>query len=32
VAAPQIAIKYWNLPASARLRDVVLAKIDHPEV
>jgi len=24
VAAPQIAIKYWNLPASARLRDVVL--------
>ena len=25
VAAPQIAIKYWNLPSSARLRDVVLA-------
>jgi len=24
VAAPQIAIKYWNLPTSARLRDVVL--------
>ena len=24
VAAPQIAIKYWNLPATARLRDVVL--------
>jgi len=24
VPAPQIAIKYWNLPASARLRDVVL--------
>jgi len=24
VAAPQIAIKYWSLPASARLRDVVL--------
>ena len=24
VAAPQIAIKYWNLPSSARLRDVVL--------
>jgi ubiquinol oxidase len=23
-AAPQIAIKYWNLPATARLRDVVL--------
>ncbi|WP_159016631.1 alternative oxidase [Cognatiluteimonas profundi] len=25
VAAPQIAIAYWRLPASARLRDVVLA-------
>lgn len=25
VAAPQIAIDYWNLPADARLRDVVLA-------
>jgi ubiquinol oxidase len=24
VAAPQIAITYWNLPATARLRDVVL--------
>ena len=24
VAAPQIAIKYWKLPATARLRDVVL--------
>ena len=24
VAAPQIALKYWNLPATARLRDVVL--------
>lgn len=24
VAAPQIAIDYWNLPADARLRDVVL--------
>ncbi len=24
VAAPQIAIDYWNLPANARLRDVVL--------
>jgi ubiquinol oxidase len=24
VAAPQIAIKYWNLPSTARLRDVVL--------
>lgn len=24
VAAPEIALKYWNLPASARLRDVVL--------
>lgn len=25
VAAPEIAIGYWNLPANARLRDVVLA-------
>ena len=25
VAAPAIAIAYWQLPASARLRDVVLA-------
>ncbi len=25
VPAPQIAIDYWNLPADARLRDVVLA-------
>ncbi|MFT6559304.1 alternative oxidase [Sneathiella sp.] len=25
VPAPQIAIDYWNLPATARLRDVVLA-------
>ncbi|WP_323761869.1 alternative oxidase [Maricaulis sp.] len=25
VAAPQIAIDYWKLPASARLRDVVIA-------
>jgi ubiquinol oxidase len=25
VAAPDIAIAYWNLPATARLRDVVLA-------
>ena len=25
VAAPQIAIDYWNLPANARLRDVVIA-------
>lgn len=25
VAAPDIAIAYWNLPANARLRDVVLA-------
>lgn len=25
VAAPAIAIKYWNLPADARLRDVVVA-------
>ena len=25
VAAPQIAIDYWRLPATARLRDVVLA-------
>ncbi|MEO1476365.1 MAG: alternative oxidase [Pseudomonadota bacterium] len=25
VAAPQIAIDYWKLPANARLRDVVLA-------
>jgi ubiquinol oxidase len=25
VAAPQIAIDYWNLPADARLRDVVIA-------
>ena len=24
VAAPQIAIRYWNLPAEATLRDVVL--------
>ena len=24
VAAPEIAIRYWNLPADARLRDVVL--------
>jgi len=24
VAAPQIAIKYWNLPSTARLRDVVI--------
>ena len=24
-AAPQIAIDYWDLPASARLRDVVMA-------
>jgi len=24
VAAPQIAIKYWNLPSTARLRDVVV--------
>ena len=24
-AAPEIAISYWNLPANARLRDVVLA-------
>lgn len=24
VPAPQIAIKYWNLPSTARLRDVVL--------
>jgi ubiquinol oxidase len=24
VPAPQIAIDYWNLPADARLRDVVL--------
>ncbi|TFW16793.1 alternative oxidase [Duganella callida] len=25
VAAPDLAIRYWNLPANARLRDVVLA-------
>jgi ubiquinol oxidase len=25
IAAPEIAISYWNLPANARLRDVVLA-------
>ena len=25
VAAPQIAIDYWKLPANARLRDVILA-------
>ncbi|ABI66850.1 MULTISPECIES: alternative oxidase [Maricaulis] len=25
VAAPQIAIDYWNLPANARLREVVIA-------
>lgn len=25
VPAPQIAIKYWNLPADARLREVVVA-------
>lgn len=25
IAAPQIAIDYWNLPKNARLRDVVLA-------
>ena len=25
VPAPDIAIKYWNLPADARLRDVVIA-------
>lgn len=25
VAAPKLAIDYWNLPANARLRDVVLA-------
>jgi ubiquinol oxidase len=25
VPAPAIAIKYWKLPADARLRDVVLA-------
>ncbi|MEM1175685.1 MAG: alternative oxidase [Pseudomonadota bacterium] len=25
VAAPQIAIDYWNLPANARLRDVIIA-------
>ena len=25
VPAPAIAIEYWNLPADARLRDVVLA-------
>jgi ubiquinol oxidase len=24
-AAPQIAVRYWNLPADARLRDVVIA-------
>jgi len=24
VAAPQIALKYWNLPSTARLRDVVI--------
>ncbi|MEO1554527.1 MAG: alternative oxidase, partial [Pseudomonadota bacterium] len=23
--APQLAIDYWNLPANARLRDVVIA-------
>jgi ubiquinol oxidase len=25
IAAPQIAIDYWNLPADARLRDVIIA-------
>lgn len=25
IAAPQLAIEYWNLPADARLRDVILA-------
>ncbi|MEL6414888.1 MAG: alternative oxidase, partial [Pseudomonadota bacterium] len=25
IPAPQIAIEYWQLPASARLRDVVIA-------
>ena len=25
VPAPEVAIKYWNLPADARLRDVVIA-------
>ena len=24
VAAPPIALKYWNMPANARLRDVVV--------
>ncbi len=36
VAAPQIAITYWNLPAKARLRDVVIAvrddEINHRDV
>lgn len=25
IAAPKIAIDYWNLPADARLRDVIIA-------
>ncbi|MEO1731441.1 MAG: alternative oxidase, partial [Pseudomonadota bacterium] len=25
VSAPQIAIDYWQLPANARLRDVIIA-------
>lgn len=36
VAAPQIAIDYWNLPVDARLRDVVLVvradEADHRDV
>jgi len=27
VPAPEIAIGYWNMPANAKLRDVVLAGI-----
>jgi ubiquinol oxidase len=36
VPAPQVAIHYWNLPADARLRDVVIAvrndEADHRNV
>lgn len=36
VAAPQIAIDYWNLPPNARLRDVVVAvradEVEHRDV
>lgn len=36
VAAPQIAIDYWGLPANARLRDVVVAvradEVEHRDV